>query len=59
MPENQPKVTIPFSPEIIAVMKDDPVFPQLGHQSYPEISKRSSEEGNKIPEDQGSPNYPE
>ncbi|MDQ6598461.1 hypothetical protein E2K98_14855 [Bacillus salipaludis] len=59
MPENQPKVNIPFSPEVIAVMKDDPVFPQLGHQSFPEKSKQTTELGNKISEDQGSPNYPE
>ncbi|MED1467549.1 hypothetical protein [Bacillus salipaludis] len=59
MPDNQPKVNIPFSPEIIAVMKDDPFYPQLGHQSFPEISKRTSGEGNKISEEEGSPNYPE
>ncbi|MDR7002080.1 hypothetical protein [Neobacillus niacini] len=56
---NQPNVNNPFSPELIAVMKDDPVYPQLGHQSFPETTKRKSEAGNGNVEEQSSSNFPE
>ena len=57
---NEPNMTSPFSPELGAIMRDDPAYNQLGDASYSESKSPEATAG--IGEEpsgkKSSPNYP-